>query len=198
MSIETVLPQVAALRQKVEEKAGCSFQTHYQFLQLVELLEKEEGEHMSESTLERIWEYSTRQSAAVSLRSLNVLAHYAGYHDWDRFCLYLRTEAGIESEMFGRGILSSSSLQVGDRLRIGWQPDRVCIIRYLGDNRFVAESTGNASMRPGDRFSCLQFQKGHELYLDHFCRADEPEPAENLRYAVGQRHGLTLLEKLSD
>ena len=196
MSVQVALPEVAVLRDRVSEKVGLALNTHNQFLKLVIEIERALHEHISESTLERIWSYSTRQHEMVSQRSLDVLAKYVGYQDWGAFCAYLREESGVESAMFCQNMLSANDLKVGDRLRIGWQPNRVCIIRYLGDYRFVAEETLNSSMKPGDRFVCLQFQKGHELYLDDFQRAGEEPSGENCRYAVGQEHGLTILEKL--
>ena len=62
----------------------------------------------------------------------------------------------------------------------------------------MAEATENSTMQPGDKFSCLQFQKGRELYLDMFQQADEEgEPDVNARYVVGQRNGLTMVELLN-
>ena len=197
MSIEVSLPQVGALKSRVEEKLGFSLNTHNRFLQLVIDMEDELGEHMSESTLERIWNYSTRQRDTVSLRTLDVLSRFVGYPTWEDFCDALKREAQIESEFFTCGLLNVDDLSVGDRLRIGWQPDRICIVRYLGDHRFVAEETLHASMHPGDCFSCLQFQKDQPLYLDHFQRVGEDFPETNLRYAVGQEHGLSVVEKLA-
>lgn len=46
-------------------------------------------------------------------------------------------------------------------------------------------------MQAGDTFSCLQFQKGRELHLDDFSKAD---PGERFRYVVGLDSGLTTLE----
>lgn len=48
-------------------------------------------------------------------------------------------------------------------------------------------------MQKGDTFSCLQFQKGRELHLDDFHKAD---PEERYRYVVGMNNGLTTLEVL--
>jgi hypothetical protein len=79
------------------------------------------------------------------------------------------------------------------RLRLGWQPDRVCEVRYMGNNRFVVESVTNGSLRVGDTFSCMQLQLGRLMYMDCFQRVGET-PAENQRYAVGRENGLTLLE----
>ena len=196
MSIQVALPEVAALRDRVSERVGMPLNTHNQFLKLVIEIENALHEHISESTLERIWSYSTRQHEMVSQRSLDVLSQYIGFPNWMAFCAYLREDAGVESAMFRQHLLSTNELQVGDRLRIGWQPNRVCVIRYLGNYRFVAETTENSSMKPGDSFACLQFQKGHELYLDEFLRAGELFGGENVRYAVGSEHGLSILEKL--
>ena len=91
--------------------------------------------------------------------------------------------------------MAVSSLSEGTRLRLGWQPDRVCEVRYLGGNRFVVESVTNGSLRAGDTFSCLQFQVGKPLYMDCFQREGEAS-GENQRYAVGRENGLTLLEKI--
>ena len=98
--------------------------------------------------------------------------------------------------MFTANTISSSDLNIGARLRIGWQPNRVCIIRYLGDNRFVAEETENSSIKPGDSCSCLIFQKNRELYMDYFAREGEV-PCPSSRYVVGQQNGLTTLEILA-
>lgn len=43
-----------------------------------------------------------------------------------------------ESEMFDTEVIISCDLAVGDRLRIGWLPNRICEVRYLGNNSFVA------------------------------------------------------------
>ena len=75
----------------------------------------------------------------------------------------------------------------------GWQPNRVCEVRYLGDYRFIVESVTNGSLRAGDTFSCLQFQLGKPLYMDCFEREGE-STGQNQRYAVGRENGLTMVE----
>lgn len=195
MNYKADIPQIAALRHEVEQSVGRVMKTHADFLVLVSEIEQRLREHMSETTLERVWGYSTRGYDTVSGRTLDVLSRMVGVDGWDAFCAKLRDEARVESEFFVADAVLSSSLEVGARVRIGWQPDRVCVVRYLGDNRFVAESTENSTMQPGDKFSCMQFQKGRELYLDMFQRADDDgEPDVNARYVVGQRNGLTVVE----
>lgn len=195
MNYKTDIPQIVALKRAVEAAAGFKMSTHSDFLILVSLIEKKQKEHISEVTLERLWNYSTRKSDTTTERSLNVLAQYADYADWDDFCEVLRKEGGVESAFFVTESVLSADLSAGDLLRLAWLPDRVIIVKYLGDNRFEAIETENSSIRPGDRFSCLMFQKGRPLYMDMFQRCGEPTAtAANSRYAVGQDNGLTAVE----
>ena len=150
-------------------------------------------EHLSPTTLERVWGYSTRHYDTVSRRTLDVLARYIERVSWDDYCDYLKHTADTESDFFTEGILDVSSLTVGTCLRLGWQPDRVCEVRYLGDYRFIVESVTNGSLRVGDTFSCLQFQLGKPLYMDCFEREGEPT-GQSQRYAVGRENGLTMVE----
>ena len=196
MSIQANIPQIAALRREVEGKFGYPLHTHADFVLLTESIEDALHEHISPTTLERVWGYSTRHYDTVSRRTLDVLARYIGADGWDDYVGRLRSTVGRESEEFTNDILNVSSLAVGTRLLIGWQPDRLCEIRYLGNYRFVVERVENSALRVGDSFSCLQFQLGKELYMDCFQRAGDPSE-ENARYAVGQCHGLTTLRNLN-
>ena len=196
MSIQANIPQIAALRGEIEAAEGSALHTHLHFVALTEKIEKRLHEHLSPTTLERVWGYSTRHYDTVSRRTLDVLARYVGADGWDNYVGRLRSTAGRESEEFTDGMLSVSSLAVGVRLLIGWQPDRLCEIRYLGNYRFVVERVENSSaLRVGDSFSCMQLQRGQELYMDCFQRAGAPS-GENARYAVGQSHGLTTLRMI--
>ena len=193
MSIQANIPEIAALRREVESRFGRPLHTHADFVSLTEAIETALHEHLSPTTLERVWGYSTRHYDTVSRRTLDVLARYIERVSWDDYCDYLKHTADTESDFFTEGILDVSSLTVDTCLRLGWQPDRVCEVRYLGDYRFIVESVTNGSLRVGDTFSCLQFQRGKPLYMDCFEREGE-STGQNQRYAVGRENGLTLLE----
>ena len=195
MSIRRDIPQILALRERVEERFGKRLAVHADFLALVAVIEMEQRQHISESTLERVWGYSTRGYDTVSLHTLDILSHYAAECCWEDFCRLLSVESGCESELFNAENISSADLSVGDRLMIGWLPDRLCEVRYLGDNRFVAEHCENAKMQAGDTFSCLQFSLGKELMLSDFRQANTPD-ATSRTYTVGSRNGVTTLRVL--
>lgn len=195
MSISSSQPQITVLRQRVEERFGKRLAVHGDFVALSDVIGRLLREHVSESTLERVWNYSTRGYQTISLRTLDVLASYAGYSGWEAFCADLRRNGGSQSELFACRTICSDDLGVGDRLRIGWLPDRVCEIRYLGDNRFVAEHCKNSTMQAGDTFRCLQFQVGIPLLMQDFNR--EASDSDHRSYLVGRQNGLTHLEVIS-
>ena len=191
MAIKSNIPQIAALRNRVEERFGKPLSVHADFVALVAVIEMEQRQHISETTLERVWGYSTRGYDTVSLRTLDVLSKYGAGSSWVEFCASL--EAECESAMFNVEKVTTADLAVGDRLRIGWLPNRICEVRYLGENRFVAERCENSKMRSGDTFSSLQFVLGKEAVLSDFTQA---QSRDCQTYIIGKMHGLTILSRL--
>lgn len=193
MSINSNIPQIAELRSRVEDRFGKRLSVHSDFVSLVAVIEMELRQHISESTLERVWGYSTRGYDTVSLRTLDVLSRYANGCDWRSFCELLAQEGVCESEFFDDEIINSSELKIGDRLRIGWFPDRLCELSYLGENCFVAEMCENSKLQVGDTFSCSQFVLGKPLIMSDLKQGNS---ARSQAYVVGRKSGLTILKKL--
>lgn len=193
MSVSVNIPEITVLRSRVEEKYGKMLETHNGFIALVSDIEAKVREHVSESTLERMWGYSTREADAVSLRTLNVLSRYVGASSWKGFCVDLKNSSQAESEEFSGDSIVSSTLVAGNRLHLGWLPDRIITVEYLGMNRFVVIESINSSLQPGDSFECIQIQAGRPLYLDRFRREGTDGEA---RYVAGERNGLTLVKIL--
>lgn len=190
MNINRQIPQIVELQKRVEKRYGKKLAVHADFMDMAAEIGMMLRLHISESTLERVWGYSTRGYNTVSLHTLDVLSQYAEGCNWDNFCQMLRMESGCESELFNVEHISASELSVGDRLLIGWLPDRLCEVRYLGDNRFVAERCKNSKLKVGDTFSCLQFVLGLPLAMTDLCRDNCPVGPT---YVVGQKNGLTTL-----
>lgn len=100
----------------------------------------------------------------------------------------MKESSPIESEEFSGESIIVSSLAPRTLLQLGWQPDRLIEIEYLGNNRFVVRESQHSSLQPGDSFECIQIQKGRPLYLDRFRRAGS---LAETRYVAGERSGLT-------
>ena len=194
MAVESSLPQIAALRKKIENIFGRPIITHNDFVELTSLIRETTRKHISETTLERIWNYSTRGYNNISHYTLNLLSLYAGYSDWQKFCDVLKKEKSSDSDMFEDPVLFSKDLKEGDRIKLGWMPDRICLIKYLGDNKFIAEECHNATLNEGDRFSCLEFRIKHPVVMTDFQSADGSVNGKT--YVAGIKDGITSLKKL--
>lgn len=195
MSISVKLPQIAALRKRVADTSGLSLETHNAFIALSDKIDKALREHVSESTLERLWGYSTRGVDAVSLRTLDVLCRYVGAGSWAQFQSSLKTESQLESEEFPSDGILAQDLREGELIKLSWQPDRIITLKYLGGLRFEVTGSVNSSLRPGDSFQCLQFQCGRPLYMDRFRRAGSQTET---RYVAGERSGLCSAERMEN
>lgn len=195
MVIKRNIPQISALRQHVEQRFGKKLAVHADFQALTAAIEAALRLHISETTLERVWGYSTRGYDTVSLHTLNVLAAYAEGGSWEDFCKLLQEGTNCESDFFNTEHIDSRELTEGDRLRIGWLPNRICEIRYLGENRFLAERCENSKLQAGDTFSCLQFTLGHPLTMTDLCRDNA---LLGPTYVVGQKNGITTLGKIGE
>lgn len=188
--VETYIPEIAALRDAVEERARMCPSTHGDFDQLSLAVGG-----ISAITLERIWGYSTRKADNVSSRSLNVLASFAGFGSWQDFLKHLKAQKGEDSDFFLESAISADNIPEGALIRITWQPDRIVTARHLGNARFVVETSKNASLLEGDMFSCLEFRTGLPLYLEKFSRPGDPS-LEGGRYAAGLSKGISSAEIL--
>lgn len=194
MPIDSKLPEISLLRKRVETRFGRMLRVHSDFDALRDSIFLETKELISETTLERLWNYSTRGYENVSRHTLDVLSTYVGASEWEAFLETLKNEVGYESDYFDARTIISANLQPGKRIRIGWLPNRVCIIRYLGNDRFIAEETSNSKLQPGDTFRLLSLQLHSPLYIEDLEGADGSK--KGARYGVGLRNGLTMLQIL--
>ena len=195
MGIDSFSPQIGMLRIRIEDSWGKTPRVHNDFMQLAEAIKNSLRKHISETTLERVWGYSKRGYRTVSIHTLDLLCEYAGTGSWEEFCRSL-SEAGIkDSDMFEGDSIYSDELAEGDRLLLRWLPNRECIIRHLGNGRFVAEECVNTTMQPGDTFNCIGFRLNQPAVMEKFIAVNDESPTPK-QYVAGLNHGLSALKKL--
>lgn len=195
MGIDSFSPLIGMLRIKIEYFWGKTPKVHSDFLQLAEAIQFALKKHVSETTLERVWGYSKRGYKTVSLHTLDLLCEYAGEGSWENFCLSM-AQAGIkDSDLFEENAVYSDELEEGERLLLRWLPNRQCIVKYLGNNRFVAEDCENSTIQPGDTFTCISFRINRPAVMDQFV-ASKDNSGTPRQYVAGIRHGISYLKKL--
>ena len=193
MSSSIVIPELNYLLQLVERQYGRKLATTTDFESLSVIIEKETGELLSSSTLKRLYGYVSLNPVPRK-STLDILSRYIGKRNFDNFCNGLRNDPSFGSMFFSAKSVYSADLQIGDRLRIGWAPDRLVHLQYLGDGEFEVVSSVNSSLMTGDKFNQLSFMAGYPLYVARILRNGDYTPA----YVAGMNGGLNLLEIVED
>ncbi|MGN0188584.1 MAG: hypothetical protein ACI395_03630 [Candidatus Cryptobacteroides sp.] len=189
MSSSIVIPELNYLLQLVERQYGRKLSSTTDFESLSVIIEKETGELLSSSTLKRLYGYVTLKPVPRKA-TLDILSKFVGKHNYEDFCTDLKENPVFNSTFFSSKIVYSSELEVSQHLRIGWMPDRVILLKYLGDMLYEVIESYNSKLLRGDRFEQVSFMMGYPLYISRILRDGEYTPA----YLAGMNGGLNLLE----
>ena len=176
-SFQTNSIAISQLKKAVEARFGHVPSGPADFGELSIAIFKTTGERLSPDTLSRIWGYKKSYSS-VRQSTVRVLEHYA--------------KANEESDFIHTIAIHADKCKIGDRVRIAWIPNRVCVLSYLGNYRWRMEEAVNCKLHVGDTFSCRVMAQGEVLNVDHVVTANGTFEG----YYMGRKNGLTLVEKL--
>ena len=168
----------------IEQEVGKKVATPKDFEWLADKVEARTKEHLSESTLMRLWGYRTGVSTRQS--TLDILSRFLGYADYMTFCQWRAENKELQSdEVVGR-YLYTEELTAGTRLVLTWYPDRRCVIRLLADGMFTIVEAVNTKLSAGDTFRCDLFIEGEPLYMSQLVHEGRPP----MVYVVGKVNGI--------
>lgn len=143
--------------------------------------------YLSATTLKRIWGYNKNENSNPRITSLNILARFLGYRDWSNYLANSTNGKKFgSSPIIARKVNVLHDLLQGDIVRLSWLPDRICIVRYLGNLEFIVIDSENTRLREGDRFMCSVIIEDEPLYLDRLVQNDAPPIA----YLCGNDSGI--------
>ena len=183
------IPELSYLLKKVEEKYGRSVNTSTDFEALSVTIERETGEFISASTLKRLWGYVSLHPSP-RIVTLDVLSRYVGHVSFAAFQQALKSDPSFESGFFSTRFVVTDELSEGDTVTVGWAPDRLVKLSYLGGSKYRVVSSENAKLQVGDEFSASQFMLGYPLFVDRILRDGQYTPS----YVAGKIDGLNYLE----
>ena len=184
MSID--LQHITLLRQLVEESADHRIETSNDFIFLSGEIRGRLNENLSVSTLKRLWGYVDGY-ASVRSSTLDILARFTGFPDWETFVSdYCETEGVQSSHRVVGESLYAKDLKTGERVEIQWNPNRRCMLIYMGDNLFEVSESVNAKLKAGARFLCQRFTLNQPLFVDVLDNEGRTE-----LFVMGNKGGLT-------
>ena len=145
---------------------------------------------VSRTTLMRLWGY-VDEEVTPRKGTLDILSKFLGYRDWLQYqenaCLAKEQQS---SPVMSRKLSVKSDLYIGERLRLTWQPGRVCDVEYLGNQSFRVIASENTRIQPSDTFQCSLIIEGEPLYLDNLRKGDGSSSAETIAYVCGKKTGV--------
>lgn len=119
------IPELNSLLTEVEKKYGRRVATSTDFESLSAEIERTNGDLISASTLKRLWGY-VNSNPTPRGSTLDILCRYIGERNFKEFCKNLKKNANVESGHFPSKFIATSELSVGQKLLLGWNPDRLC------------------------------------------------------------------------
>ena len=191
ISATDMIPELNYLLSCVEKHYGRKLATTSDYESLSIMIEKETGELISSSTLKRLFGYVTMKPVPRK-STLDILARYVGKRTYEFFCSSIMSDQALNSTFFSAKTVSAADLVPGQKVRIGWNPDRVVTLEYLGEMAFEVIESINSKLMKGDRFNLAAFFKGYPLYIAQILRNGEyTDP-----YMAGMHEGLNMLDVL--
>ena len=186
--IQKNMPELAYLLTEVEKKYGRRIATTTDFESLSVVIEHQIGELISSSTLKRLWGYVSL-NPTPRVATLDVLSRFVGHRDFKAFCNYLKDAQIYSSNFFTSRCQTVAELKPDTTVHIGWAPNRLVKMRYMGNYQFEVISSENSQLMAGDRFELSEIIVGYPLYISRILRNGAYTPS----YVAGQIDGINLL-----
>ena len=175
-----------SLCKAVEESMHRKMMTQTDFENLSDAIYSRTHEMLSATTLKRLWG-KIHADHAPSTRTLNTLALFLGYTDFNGFCQHQHEgDTPPSNPVLSEHIDVSTDIKVDDEITLYWAPGRVCHIRYIGHYQFVVTESEMTRLQPGDTFCCSMFINGEPLYLKDLVQGGRPP----IKYVCGTKGGI--------
>lgn len=181
-------PEIEELKSLVERKYGKVLGTTTDFDEFSFYLKKKTGKTVSSSTLKRLYGYVNDDHKPRTV-TLDVLSQYTGHKSFHDFTTWLKKTTKLNSSFFMSTQLISSELEVGTEVVIGWSPNRLLTLHYLGESTYQIIASENSKLKVGDKFVTGCFIKGQPLFLPYIEREGERTPS----FVAGRNGGLSII-----
>ena len=174
---------VDSIIELTNKNAGFTPKTPSDFNALSLLILKKTQNTISVSSLKRLWGYVPYKSSP-SPNTLNILARFNGYTDWETFAKNNSSVMSETSEFLYGEILDPDSVEEGKTIEIIWGRNKRCLIRKSSGNRFRVIESENIKLMRDDTFRLEHICVGMPLCVHDIIRDSQTIPAY-----IGARKG---------
>ena len=157
------------LLKRLQEKSGVLLNRSSNFEVLAQAILDSTGDRLGTNTLKRLFGFNIRK--VMPRRStLDILARYLAFSDFDNLLLELGEESDISSFSPVESV-DIGRLVVGAKVKITYDPNRSLTLNYLGNFRFRVEEAGESkNLKEGDELIVSQIASGHRFVASNTYR----------------------------
>lgn len=174
---------------RIKNKIGIGMTYNRDFETLAQAIEDETGEMLGVSTLKRLFGFKM-EKVVPRESTMDILSRYLGYSDYAMMLKDLGPDADI-SIFTPIDSIESLELKAGVQIQVTYDPNRIFILSYLGDNKYIVnEIEGSKNIKQGDVLMISQLAVGFPLIVSQVVRE-----GKNLgKYVAAQERGLKSIE----
>ncbi len=162
------MPLSKELIKKVEARLGRPLKYSADCELLAQAIEDMTGERLGVTTIKRLFGFAGEQTEPRGT-TMDIIAQYLGYSDMKDMASKLGNQSDI-SMFTPVDQLDIAGLEEGTQIQIAYDPDRVIVLTYMGDCRFIVNESINSKLRKGDKVHITQLAKGFELMVGDVVR----------------------------
>lgn len=144
--------------EKLSERVGQDVTTPAGATVLQLDIETATGVSLGLNTVKRLVGVIRNDVTTPRITTLNVVANYLGYPDWET----MDKDLTMKGSGFGRNNIFTemSVLPTGINVEINWKPNRCIVIRHIGEGIYEVIESRNSKLSPGDILSLSQLAVG--------------------------------------
>jgi hypothetical protein len=150
------------------------------------------GKQISGSTMERLVGLREKENKGVSIPTLEVLAEYLNYDNYERFLKFLEHYTGIRAK-------SSIQLEIADivkqySIQVIFPDNKTLCLKYLNENKFEVITSLNSKLQTGDRLEVTQLHLEEELICAKVKRKSNNKFNSLGQYKSGDKNPIKSIE----
>lgn len=184
-------------RQHIEAKLGKTIRYPSDYEQLAYDIERTTKQRISTNTIKRLLGAidSVREPR---LYTLDVIAQYLGFENWDVYVVSLSKEGNSQFEKTDSSDtdacheISVSELKAGAKVEFQYYPDRKVLLEHLGGKEFKVIGSTNSKLHLDDLVEVNNFYLNYPLIINRVVR----DGLNIGRFTAGKISGLTYLKLL--
>lgn len=179
-------------RKRIEERFGREIRSSSDCEAFAADVFQRTRHNLGDTSAKRMFGLTSDKHAVHRGSTMDVLAMYLGYKDMRDLADHLGESSDI-SMFVEVEELDFDELESGAQVQITYEPGRLLLMTYLGDNLFIVNESQRSKLHKGDKLRIAQLAKGFELLVSNVERDGIPLGS----YHSAKDGGLTSIELIN-